>query len=52
MQLKSKFGVRQCNTIIDYGLYVIDIYEDGRIVTTPYIADLNIMKNDLIIDED
>lgn len=30
--LGDKYGVRQCSGVVDFGLIVIDVYDDGRII--------------------
>lgn len=47
-QYTSKFGRRKCNGTIDIGLVLCDVYEDGTIITQPFLASLNEINKEII----
>ena len=47
LQVGSKYGKRQCDGMIDIGMIVIDIYDDGRIDIKPLLADIKTSEKSL-----
>ena len=47
LQVGSKFGKRQCDGMIDVGMIVVDIYDDGRVDVKPLLADIQTKEIEL-----
>jgi len=44
LQVNSRYGRQQCTGITDFGFIIIDVYENGKIVVNPYVANLTTNK--------
>ena len=48
LQWNSRYGRQQCSGIIDYGFIMLHVYENGRVVVEPVLANIKSLKKEVL----